>query len=237
MTAIDATADKFVEKQNADSLSAYFRRQRFALVLRQIKEIYRRKGKCTIADIGGREEYWAPALHKLEDYNAHVTIINLEQTQSSPGQRFSFRFGDACNLTEFGEHEYDLAHSNSLIEHVGTWDNMESCAREIGRVAEEYYVQTPYFWFPIEPHFRAPFFHWLPEQVRARLVMAMKLGYFNRAENLGQAMRNVQSCCLIDQSQFQQLFLDGEVRFERVAGLAKSLIVQRQGASSAANCR
>src|SRR3546814_10323990 len=65
---------------------------------------------------------------------------------------------------------FDIAHSNSVIEHVITWDNMKNFARETRRVAAWHYVQTPYFWFPVDPHFyKLPFYHWLPRPLRAKL--------------------------------------------------------------------
>ncbi|MEM9356868.1 MAG: class I SAM-dependent methyltransferase [Pseudomonadota bacterium] len=233
MSVIDVTADPNIAKQKSDTWSSYFRARRFAMIISQIEEISAKKGFCNIADIGGREEYWRPATEQLAACNARVSIINLENTTNVSGQRFEFRYGNACDLSDIKDGEFDLAHSNSLIEHVGDWSQMEACANEIRRVADSYYVQTPYFWFPLEPHFRTPFFHWLPEQVRARLIMTTKLGYIGRAKSLGQAMTNVQSCRLLDGLQFRNLFPDAEVKYERVAGLPKSLIAQRRGPSPA----
>jgi hypothetical protein len=224
MTAIDVHADPFIKKQNSDRLSAYFRGRRFKLMEDMIRDIHAKTGQCRIIDVGGRAEYWSPALDTLRDCKAHVTIVNLESTQPQPLPLFNFQYGDACDLKRWQDGEFDLAHSNSLIEHVGNWRNMRRCADEIRRVGKSYYVQTPYFGFPLEPHFRTPFFHWMPEQVRARLVMRFKLGYFNRAATLHQAMENVQSATLLDRRQFSALFPDAAVTFERVAGLPKSLI-------------
>ena len=105
---------------------------------------------------------------------------------------------------------------------------MQACAKEIRRTAIEYYVQTPYLWFPVEPHFRAPFFAWLPEQVRARILMRFDLGYIGRAATLDQAMTDVQSINLLDLAQMRALFPDSEIRFERALGLPKSLIATRR---------
>lgn len=230
MTATAINADPFLAKQNRDQFSAYFRGRRFQLIKDMISRIHAEKGHCRIIDVGGREEYWAPALDHLRACRAHVTIVNLEKTQPQPGELFDFAFGDACDLANYETRGFDLAHSNSLIEHVGRWTDMRRCAAEIQRVSDNYYVQTPYFWFPLEPHFRAPFFHWLPEQVRARIIMNFKIGYFNKATTLDQAMQNVQSAQLIDKSQMQSLFPGAEVQFERVLGLPKSLIATRGAA-------
>ncbi|MBX9926586.1 MAG: class I SAM-dependent methyltransferase [Hyphomicrobiaceae bacterium] len=156
-----------------------------------------------------------------------MTVVNLEKTQPKSGPLFDFAYGDACNLSDYADGSFDFAHSNSLIEHVGQWRQMRDCAGEIRRLATEYYVQTPYLWFPVEPHFRAPFFAWLPEQARARILMRFNLGYIGRAASLDQAMSDVQSINLLDLAQMRALFPDAEIKFERVAGLPKSMIATR----------
>lgn len=226
MEAVNSEADFFVQKQRSDSWSSYFRARRFKMIVPMLQSVYEQKGSCSIVDVGGREEYWAPAKEALETFNCNVTIVNLERTTAVSGNRFKFAAGDALDLHEIADRAFDVAHSNSLIEHVGRWDNMVQCANEIQRVSNNYYVQTPYFWFPLEPHFRTPFFHWLPEQARARLSMMMRLGYMDKTENFGDAMEAVQSCCLLDAGQMRFLFPDAELQFERVLGLPKSLVVR-----------
>ena len=93
MSVIDVTADPNIAKQKSDTWSSYFRARRFATIISQIQEISARKGFCRIADIGGREEYWQPAMEQLAACNARVSIINLENTTSVSGQRCEFRAG------------------------------------------------------------------------------------------------------------------------------------------------
>lgn len=227
MEAVNTEADYAIQKQRKDSWSAYFRARRFRMIYPLLEAAHARKGRCSIVDIGGREEYWAPASEALEQFNCHVTLVNLERTMATTGARFSFACGDALDLSDIGTGTFDVAHSNSLIEHVGRWQDMVKCAQEIQRVADSYYVQTPYFWFPLEPHFRVPFYHWLPEQVRARLNTWSRLGYINKAQSYDEAMANVQSCCLLDATQMRALFPDADLQFERVLGLPKSIVMTR----------
>lgn len=216
-----------LEKQARDTWSQYFRARRFALIAEKIRVIAAAKGQCRIIDVGGREEYWRPIAQVLAETKAHVTVVNLEQTQPEPAQHFSFAYGDACNLSDYESQSFDFVHSNSLIEHVGDESNMARCAAEIRRLATAYYVQTPYLWFPIEPHFRTLGFAWLPITVRARLLQRFDLGYMARQPNYRDALSEVEGIRLLDKRCMRALFPDAVVTFERVAGLPKSMLAVR----------
>lgn len=57
-----------------------------------------------------------------------------------------------------------------MIEHLGSFECQQAFADEIRRVAPRYYVQTPYKWFVVEPHFLCLFIHWLPKPTYRRLL-------------------------------------------------------------------
>jgi hypothetical protein len=99
-------------------------------------------------------------------------------------------------------------------------------------VAPAHFIQTPYFWFPIEPHCRTPFFHWMPESWRLRLVMSRRLGFWPRAKDVDSAMKQVQSAVLLDRRMYQSLFPDSDVRPERFLALTKSLVALRHERST-----
>ena len=61
----------------------------------------------------------------------------------------------------FTDGEFDLVYCSSVIEHVPP-ARRETFARELRRVGRGWFVQTPAFSFPIEPHALLPFAHWLP---------------------------------------------------------------------------
>ena len=135
--------------------------------------------------------------------------------------------GDATDLPQYGDNSFDLVHSNSVIEHVGDWVRMEAFAKECRRLAPRYYVQTPYFWFPVEPHFSSLFFHWKSEQSRARALMRRGHGFSQKAADVGAAMRDVQHARLLDKTQFRFLYPDAAHHDEKVGPLTKSLIAVR----------
>lgn len=213
------------------SRSFQFRQRRFAAVRALIDDIVARKGRCRIADIGGTDYYWRIADDLLETAPVEIDLYNLQAKPLSAGKVRSL-VGDATRLDHVADDAYDLVHSNSVIEHVGGWSDMVAMAGHVRRIAPAYYVQTPNFWFPYEPHFRAPIFHWLPEQVRARLLMRFNLGFGGRRETLDAAMRGVQSARMIDRAQIAALFPDAEIRNERFCGLTKSLMAVRQERTS-----
>lgn len=210
------------------SLEYRFRQRRYRHVKALIDTILARRGRCRIIDIGGTEWYWRIASSHIDDERIQIDLVNLEASETT---RPNFRslLGNACDLHEFGDMSYDLVHSNSVIEHVGTWDAMWRMAKNVRRLAPAYFVQTPYFWFPLEPHFRCPFFHWMPESWRYRLIMLKDMGHMPKAHSVSDAVRTVQSSVLLDQGQFSTLFPDAEIRRERVLGLTKSLMAIRFG--------
>ena len=75
---------------------------------------------------------------------------------------------------------------------------MQSTAREIRRLAPCYYVQTPNYWFPVDPHSNMPFVHWLPHPIQRHLFATKDRGFYKRAETLDQAMRTVEGTSMLD---------------------------------------
>src|SRR3546814_5691109 len=91
-----------------------------------------------------------------------------------------------------------------------------------------YYLQTPDFAFPVEPHFRTVGFHWLPEQARAALIQRRGFGFRKKAASVEEAVTNIQSVNLLTKGQMKALFGDAVIFHERFLGLPKSLIAVRE---------
>lgn len=91
-----------------------------------------------------------------------ITGVDLAPRPGYPGP---FVQADASERLPFGDGEFDLAYSSSVIEHVPP-ARRAAFAAELRRVARGLYVQTPAFSFPLEPHALLPFAHWLPPALR-----------------------------------------------------------------------
>lgn len=91
-----------------------------------------------------------------------ITGVDLVQRPDYPGP---FVRVNVLEGLPFEDHEFDLAYCSSVIEHVAPQDR-SAFARELRRVARGWFVQTPAFSFPLEPHALLPIAHWLPPALR-----------------------------------------------------------------------
>jgi hypothetical protein len=205
-----------------------FRRKRFEIFADIVNNVIQ-KDEVRILDVGGAPQYWDDKFPMMNK-KVKITLINLLKYDVKT-DIFDSHQGNACDMSMFGDDSFDIVHSNSVIEHVGRWSDMEAMAREVSRIAPAYFVQTPNFWFPMEPHARTPFLHWLPVPLRYKVIMARKCGLWTKADNVMDAMRTVETCDLIDARMLAALFPDGEIRRERFVGLTKSLMAVRRARS------
>ncbi|RKK03131.1 hypothetical protein EBE87_23660 [Pseudoroseomonas wenyumeiae] len=192
-----------------------------------IDKVHRRKGGCSIVDIGGDREYWEIFCEGyLRSRNVKVVLANIKFSGDSSAEDGIFRYigADARVLDGFRDKQFDISHSNSLIEHVGSWKDKKSTADETRRIAHSYYVQTPNYWFPIEPHFLVPGFQFLPKQARIALIRKKNRGWIQKAESYSDAAEVVEGCDLLSTTEMKVLFPDATIIPERFLALTKSLI-------------
>jgi hypothetical protein len=133
--------------------------------------------------------------------------------------------GDARNVREFQDQEFDGAVSNSVIDQVGTWADQRAMASEVRRVGRRYFVQTPNRYFPIEPHFLIPGFQFLPLSVRAGWLARRDVGWYRKAPTYEAALSEVARIRLLTRGEFRRLFPEAQLHTERFFGLAKSFVV------------
>ena len=222
-------AESVFDYRRPDAKGARFRQRRVGPLLELIDEAYSRHGNVDILDVGGTRAYWnivPPEV--LEEKKVHVTLVNLPGIdQPTDDERFTYTVGDATAL-DVEDGAFHIAHSNSVVEHVGGWSQMKAYAGEIQRVAGTYFVQTPNFWFPVEPHSMTPLFHWLPKPLRVRLVMRFDLGNWKRQDSVDGAVNRVDSARLLSEPMFRELFDDADQLIpEKLLFFTKSLVVVR----------
>src|SRR3954463_15567019 len=87
-------------------------------------------------------------------------VDRLDQPYPGP-----FVQADVTARLPFEDGEFDLAYSSSLVEHLAPAQRA-AFAAEVRRVARGWFVQTPAWSFPVEPHALLPFAHWLPPRIR-----------------------------------------------------------------------
>jgi hypothetical protein len=160
-----------------------------------------------------------------------VTVVNLFEPGTSSDEWIRPLTGDACTasqvVAESGHSErFDLVFSNSLLEHVGGHANRVRLADEVDRLAPNHWIQTPYRYFPLEPHWLFPLMQFMPVSVRAFIAMHWPLAH-TPADNVREATSEVQWTELVGISQLAFYFPTSRIIHERFLGMTKSLIAIR----------
>ena len=214
---------KLVDIKNENSLSNQMRRKRFEFFKEFISDL---KGKIRILDIGGTYLYWKQmGIADNEDFE--FTLVNLKKEENLPKNFISLE-GDARDLSQFDDNNFDIVFSNSTIEHLGNYDNQHRMASEIRRLAIRYFIQTPNKYFPIEPHFVFPFFQFLPLGFRTFLVQHFSLGNFEKIPDKEKARQTCEEILKKKKKEFSDLFADAEIFEEKFCGLTKSFIAYKK---------
>lgn len=223
-------AQQLTNYQSTRSLGSWFRQRRSQHLRSLLVDCHAVYGHVNVIDIGGRPSYWNIFPKQLFN-KLKVRVLLVNNGEEIPSDQMDSRFqqveADACHLEQFNGNQFHLAHSNSVIEHVGSWRRMQLFAAETQRIARTYYLQTPNFNFPIEPHYMLPFFHWLPEALRAKMLQKRRLGHIGRETDIVQAMNAIQSIQLLNKTMVSGLFPDARIEQEKILGLCKSLIAIR----------
>jgi hypothetical protein len=115
---------KVLNYESENSLAFKLRAKRAERIKSLIIECYNKYNHVAIIDIGGTKTYWKIIpMAFLKEKNVHITIVNLPSFTlphlSTDNEIFAVIYGDGCNLSEFSDHSFHIAHSNSVIEHVG----------------------------------------------------------------------------------------------------------------------
>ena len=214
------------------SLANRLRRQRFSFFESLLERVPR---PVKILDVGGSAGFWRQmGYHRKSDLRVVVLnndVAEIKHTDSptnetTSGQsNISFVLGDARCMTAVASGEFDVVFSNSVIEHLGSIGEQVQMMEEVRRVGARYFVQTPNYWFPVEPHFHFVGFQFLPVPVRVALLQTFPLGWSGRVRDAEQAEAIVSSINLLCRSDLKTMCPEAKIYSERLFGITKSLIV------------
>ena len=189
-------------------LAAARRHQVADVFLRRMAPIGEAK---TLLDVGGP----GPTTLMLAKHFAVVYAVDvnrefLKARQFDLSLSFFSVQADGRSLP-FPDNGVDFVFADNVIEHVR---NPERFAAEIRRVARMgFLITTPNYWFPFEPHFHFPFFQFLPESVKQRLLAVADFGFISRGG--GEYIK------LLSVSELRRLFPDATV--EGIGFLSKRI--------------
>jgi hypothetical protein len=196
--------------------------------MRRFARTFGVSSETRILDVGGTPFNWS-----LIQARPRVTIVNMPRAREAFDDPFTFVFADGCRLP-FKDDSFEIVFSNSVIEHVGDAENQRQFANEIARVGRAYWVETPNFWFPVEPHLLTPFLHFLPPAWQQRIARRATVWELierpspdRRQFYIEHYLRDIR---LLDARDLQALFPGATVVLERLLGVTKSLIAVRRSA-------
>jgi hypothetical protein len=217
-----ATRVRRLMVESPRSVGGRARARRLELTKRMFPELE----DMTVIDLGGTAEAWATARIRPR----HVTVINIEEPGESQ-DGITAILGDACSAVETLqsaglETRCDVVFSNAVLEHVGGHANRVRFAESVHALSDRHWVQTPYRYFPIEPHWLFPGLQFLPVAARVQIAAVWPLAH-SKAESVDNARHEVLWTELIGMTEMRDLFPDSDIIRERLAGLTKSLIAVR----------
>ncbi|MFI5677333.1 class I SAM-dependent methyltransferase [Streptomyces cellulosae] len=211
-----------VDYSNPNSLAHRARTRRWEEMVRRFPEL----GDMRVLDLGGTPQSWTHA----PVTPAQVVCVNLDSHHECREGRVTGLVGDACDLPDALRNErFDLVYSNSLMEHVGGHSRRQRFAETVYTGGDLHWVQTPYRYFPVEPHWLFPGMQWLPFRAKVAVVRHWPHGtsrQHRRPPTVTEAAAKAAEVELLSATGMRTYFPHSQIWFERFAGLPKSLVAR-----------
>lgn len=225
--------EKIYDNRRSDSFVNSLRKKRMDLFNSLLANL---EHSVKILDLGGRPIFWENTFFEEKGFcdqkNLEIMVVNIkpDELKNVKYPNIKTMVGDARYLNQFGDKEFDVVFSNSLIEHVGDYENQRQMANEVMRVGKRYFVQTPNLYFPIEPHFLLPFFQFFPEKLQVWVLMNIGAAMYTdkkwiKYTDPEKALARAKSAKLLSKKQLMELFPGGQLWEEKMLGLTKSFII------------
>lgn len=184
----------------------------------EFQQLFDLKPEIRVLDVGGSPNIWT-----LIPIRPHLTIVNLTPPPEECPSDIQWIIADGRFLP-FCDQGFDIVFSNSVIEHLGTFEDQIRFAEEIRRVGRRYYVQTSAKYFPIEPHFLTPMVQFMPKPLQLRIVRNFTVWGLLTRPSHKEVEEAVYSIRLLTKKEMKILFPDAHLLTERLLGLPKSYI-------------
>ena len=132
---------KFLVNHNKQgSFVNQFRQKRFDYLKNRIEKLIQ-KNILQILDIGGDIQYWKNIGWQHSACKIHLLNLYTSEIPQSDSNQFTSSMGNGLGLA-YQKGDVDLIFSNSVIEHVGSYENQQIFADEIRRVSDKYIVPS-----------------------------------------------------------------------------------------------
>jgi len=150
--------------------------------------------------------------HREQIIGGGISLADVQDYRQSfphvPGVVF-----DGCALP-FADQSFDIVYCNAVLEHLPNQELLRRFAAEVQRVGRGWFVTTPNFWYPFDPHYHLPFVQLLPEAKQRRLVTSLGKTPYSHLH-------------LLTRKQLRKLFPAGKVVGCRVTLYPETLIAYR----------
>lgn len=111
-------------------------------------------------------EHWYPYPERITGGGLHVEAVE-DYKESFP--KVTAMVFDGCALP-FADKSFDIVYSNAVLEHLPGPDFVVRFAKEVQRVGKGWFVSTPNFWYPVDPHYHLPLVQLLSQEAQRKLV-------------------------------------------------------------------
>ena len=199
------------DSSNPRSLARWFRKRRVDYILQTLEPDL----DSLVLDVGSDGSFFL----QLWPHADRVVCLDNQYRTQTPGRAGTAVLADVRALP-FKSGSIDII-ANSVLEHVGPLEEQKKAASEIRRAGRSYFVQIPYLYFPIDPHFfTIPYFQLLPERWQRQICRRTSVGFVPKGGFLPVHYLTV--------PQFSALFPEADIVRERFLFLTKSLYAAKR---------
>ena len=204
------------------------------------RNVFRIDEKTIILDLGSESGSNIKAVlegTRVQPKNVYIADINPELVEKG-NEKYGFTpvvISESGTLP-FKDQFFDIVFCSSVIEHVTipkekiwkrfsghkfkreSFEQQKHFANEIKRISKQYFVQTPYRYFPIESHTWLPFVGWLPRWCLLPILQVSNLLWIKKTNP---------DWNLLNKNQMIELFSDAKIIKEKYFGITKSIMALR----------